>query len=73
MYNQIRAQFSSMETVLLTENDFKELLSQSTDRITMTLRSQEGFNSLQEPMAINKLLKQQLSTQQVCENENIYS
>ncbi len=71
MYNQIRAQFPLTETVLLTENDFRELLSQSTDRITMMLRSQDGFDSLQEPMAINKFLKQQLSTQQVCENENI--
>ena len=69
MYNQIRAQFSSAETVLLTENDFKELLSQSTDRSTGTLRLQEGFDSLQDPKAIHKLLEQQLSEQQVCENE----
>ncbi len=68
IYNQIRAQFPSAETVLLTGNDFKELLSQSTDRITMTLRSQEGFDSLQDPIAVHKLLEQQLSDQQVCGN-----
>ncbi len=68
MYNQIRAQIPSAETVLLTGNDFKELVSESIDRIIMTLRQQEGFENLQDPMAINRLLEQQLSTEQVCEN-----
>jgi hypothetical protein len=68
IYNQIRAQFSSAETVLLTENDFKELLSQSTDNIIMPLRLEEKFDSLQDPIAIHKLLEQQLANQQVCGN-----
>lgn len=67
MYNQIRAQFPSAETVVLTGGDFKELLSESTDRITMTLRVEEGFENLQDPMAIDKLLERQLSAQQVCD------
>ncbi|CAF3395371.1 unnamed protein product [Rotaria sp. Silwood2] len=68
MYNRIRAQFPSAETVVLTGGDFKELLSESTDRITMTLRIQEGFETIQDPMTIDKLLEQQLSAQQVCTN-----
>ncbi|CAF1297319.1 unnamed protein product [Rotaria sp. Silwood1] len=68
MYNQIRAQFPSAETVVLTGNDFKELLSEAIDRITMTLRVQEGFENLQDPMAIDKLLEHQLSNQQVCDS-----
>ncbi|CAF3492505.1 unnamed protein product [Rotaria socialis] len=64
MYNRIHAQFPSAETVVLTGGDFKELLSESKDRITMTLRIQEGFENLQDPMTIDKHLEQQLSTQQ---------
>ncbi len=71
MYNQIRAQFSSVETVLLTGNDFEELVSQSIEQITMTLRQQEGFENLEDPRTINRLLEQQLSTEQVCENLTI--
>jgi hypothetical protein len=71
MYNQIRAQFPSAETVLLTGGDFKELLRESTDRITMTLRMQEGFENLQDPVAIDKLLEQQLSTQQVSRDSEV--
>jgi hypothetical protein len=66
MYNQIRAQFPSAETVVLTGGDFKELLSESTDRITMTLRVEEGFENLQDPIVIDKLLERQLSARQVC-------
>jgi hypothetical protein len=68
IYNQIRSQFSSAETVVLTGNDFKKLLSESTDQITMTLRQQEGFENLQDPIDIDKLLEQKLFTQQVCGN-----
>ncbi|CAM4957630.1 unnamed protein product [Rotaria socialis] len=64
MYNRIHAQFPSAETVVLTGGDFKELLSESKDRITMTLRIQEGFENLKDPMTIDKHLEQQLSTQQ---------
>jgi hypothetical protein len=67
MYNQIRAQFPTAETVVLTGGDFKELISESTDRITMTLRVQEGFENLQDPMAIDKHLERQLTAQQVCD------
>lgn len=69
MYNQIRAQFPLAETVTLTGHDFKELHSESTDRITMTLRTQEGFENLQDPMIVDKLLERQLSTQQVCDGK----
>ncbi len=67
MYNRIRAEFPKAETVILTEGDFKELISESTDHITMTLRLQEGFEDLQDPMAIDKHLVRQLSAQQVCD------
>jgi hypothetical protein len=33
----------------------------------MKLRVQEGFESLQDPMAIDKHLERQLSGQQVCD------
>jgi hypothetical protein len=68
IYQQIRSQFPSTETVLLTEDDLKELISESIHRATMTLRTQEGFEKLEDSMDIDKLLKQHLSTQQVCEN-----
>ncbi|CAF4954337.1 unnamed protein product, partial [Rotaria sp. Silwood1] len=64
MYNQIRAQFPTAETVVLTGNDFKKLLSEATDHITMTLRLEEGFEHLADPIAIDKLLQHQLSNQQ---------
>ena len=70
IYNQIRTRFPVVDTVLLAENHFKELLSQSTDRSIMTLRSQEGFDSLQDPTVIHQLLEQQLSDQQVCDNNS---
>jgi hypothetical protein len=72
MYNQIRAQFPTAETVVLTGGDFKELISESTDRITMTLRMEEGFENLQDPMAIDKHLERQLSAQQVRKNHDEY-
>ncbi|CAF4509735.1 unnamed protein product, partial [Rotaria sp. Silwood2] len=65
MYNQIRAQFPSSDRVLLTGGDFKQLLNESMSRITATLRIQEGFEDLQDPIAVDKLLEQQLSTQHV--------
>ena len=65
LYNQIRAQFPSAETVVLTGEDFKTLLSETTDRITINLRIQEGFEELQDPIAIDKHLERQLSTKQV--------
>ena len=65
MFNQIRAQYPSAESVLLTGDDFKKLLSESTDRITMTLRMQEGFENLQDPISFDKLLEQQLSNKQI--------
>jgi hypothetical protein len=68
IYNQIRAQFPSVETVFLMENDFQVLVNESIDRVTMTLRTQEGFKNLEDSMGIDKLLKQQLSTKQVYES-----
>lgn len=68
MYNQIRAQFPLAETVVLTGHDFKELVSESVDRITITLRQQQGFENLKDPMAIDRLLEQHLSTEHVCKN-----
>ncbi|CAF1081968.1 unnamed protein product [Adineta steineri] len=68
MYNQIRTQFPEEETILLTEDDFKDLISESMDHITMALRLQEGFDSLQDLVTIEKHLERQLSTQQVSDN-----
>ncbi|CAF1294661.1 unnamed protein product [Adineta steineri] len=65
IYNQICIQFPSAETVILTENDFKKLLSESTDYIIMPLRMQEGFAGLQNPMVFDEHLERQLSTQRV--------
>ena len=70
MYNHIHLQFPSSETVLLTASDLNELSKDSTERIIIPLRSQEDFDGLQDPKVIDKLLQQQLSTQQVCANEH---
>lgn len=60
--------FLRQKTVAVTENDFKKLVSECMDRITMILRTQEGFENLEDGMGTDELLKQQLSSQQVCEN-----
>ncbi|CAF1288507.1 unnamed protein product [Rotaria magnacalcarata] len=65
IFNRIRAQFPSSNTVCLTRGDFKELIRESMSRIVTTLRVQVGFEDLQEPIFIDKLLEQQLSTEQV--------
>ncbi len=66
MFNQIRSQFSGSDMVVLTGGDFKQLISEITDRITMKLRIQEGFDSqLQDPVAFDKLLEKQLLFKQV--------
>jgi hypothetical protein len=70
IYNQIHAQFPSAQTVILTGDDFKELISESSDRITMSLRMEEEFEKILDSMAIDKHLERQLSTQQVRESNH---
>jgi hypothetical protein len=66
MFNQIRSQFPRSDTVALTGNDFKQLMSEVTDKITMKVRVQEGFESqLQDPIGLEKLLERQLQFKQV--------
>ncbi|CAF1099915.1 unnamed protein product, partial [Didymodactylos carnosus] len=66
LYNQIRAEFPTVESVVLTGGDFKNLITEASDRTTMTLRMEEGFENLAEPtLSIEKLLERQLSARQV--------
>jgi hypothetical protein len=65
MYSDIIAEFPKIDryqqdTAALTGEDFKRLLSQTIDRVTMQLRIQEGFESLTDPLSIDNILKRQL-------------
>ncbi|CAF3438751.1 unnamed protein product, partial [Rotaria sp. Silwood2] len=65
MYNRILSQFPQSDTVTLTGGDFKQLISEVSDRITMKLRVQEGFDSqLQDPITLEKILERQLQFKQ---------
>lgn len=59
MYNQIRSQISQ-DTIALTGNDYKNLLSETMDQLTMNLRADEGYESIQDPVSIEKILDRQL-------------
>ncbi|CAF1578863.1 unnamed protein product, partial [Didymodactylos carnosus] len=66
MFNRIRSQFPRSDMVTLTGDDFKQLLSEVTDKITMKLRVQEGFDSqLQDPITLDRVLERQLQFKQV--------
>ncbi|CAF3856951.1 unnamed protein product [Rotaria sp. Silwood1] len=67
MYNQIQSQFSSNHqgTVALTSNDYKNLLSETMDQITMNLQVEEGFGGIQDPVTVDRLLDRQLQYKQV--------
>lgn len=66
MFNRIQSQFPRSDSVALVGDDFKQLVSEVTDKITMKLRVQEGFDSqLQDPIALDKLLERQLQFKQV--------
>jgi hypothetical protein len=70
MYNDIIAEFpkidrNQQDTVALTGEDFKRLLTQTTDRVTMQLRIEEGFESLTDPLSIDNILKRQLQYKEV--------
>ncbi|CAF1210210.1 unnamed protein product [Adineta steineri] len=66
MFNRIRSQFSRADMVVLTGSDFKQLISEVSDSISMKVRIQEGFDSqLQEPIGLDKLLERQLQFKQV--------
>ncbi|CAF4761384.1 unnamed protein product, partial [Rotaria sp. Silwood2] len=70
MYNRILSQFPQSDTVTLTGGDFKQLISEVSDRITMKLRVQEGFDSqLQDPITLEKVLERQLQFKQVTEDQ----
>ncbi|CAF1068365.1 unnamed protein product [Didymodactylos carnosus] len=66
MFNRIQSQFPRSDTVALTGGDFKQLISEITDRIIMKVRVQEGFDSqLQDPVGLDRLLERQLQFKQV--------
>ncbi|CAF1039538.1 unnamed protein product [Didymodactylos carnosus] len=66
MYNQICSQFpSNQDLIALTGNDYKNLLMEATDSITMSLRVEEGYESLQDSVAIDKIIDRQLQYKQV--------
>ena len=67
MYNKIKSQFPSnnQDTFALTGNDYKNLLSETMDQITMNIRVEEGYESIQDPIGIDQMLDRQLKFNQV--------
>ena len=65
LYRQIRTQSPSTDIVLLAENDFNELISQSVDAAILHQRTQINFDDAQISSAMNRLLKSQLSKSHV--------
>ncbi|CAF2814449.1 unnamed protein product [Rotaria sp. Silwood2] len=67
MYNKIKSEFSSdhQDTVALTGDDYKNLLSEIMDQITMDLRVEDGYEGISDPVGINRLLDRQLQYKQV--------
>ena len=67
MYKRIKSQLHSknQEIVALIINDYKSLLSEVVDQVTMNLRAEEGFESIQELDQIGLLLDSQLQYMQV--------
>ncbi|CAF3875393.1 unnamed protein product, partial [Adineta steineri] len=65
IFNRIRSQFSMSDTIVITNDDYKQLLNEIIDKINMKLRAQEGFgSSIQDSTVIERLLDQQLSFKQ---------
>ncbi|CAF4969373.1 unnamed protein product [Rotaria sp. Silwood1] len=62
MFNKIKSQLPSnaQDTIALTGDDYKDLLSETMDQITMNLRVEEGFESIQDSIAIDRMLDRQL-------------
>ncbi|CAF4241658.1 unnamed protein product [Rotaria socialis] len=67
IYTQIKSQFHSnaQNMVALTENAYKNLLSETMDQITMVLRVEEGYEGLHDPIGIDRLLDRRLQYKQV--------
>lgn len=66
MFNKIHSRFSQFDTVALTGGDFKQLINEVTDKVTMKLRVEEGFDTkIQDPIALDKLIERQLQFKQV--------
>ncbi|CAF3997016.1 unnamed protein product [Rotaria magnacalcarata] len=66
MFNKIHSRFSQSDTVALTGGDFKQLINEVTDKVTMKLRVQEGFDAkIQDPIDLGKLIERQLQFKQV--------
>ncbi|CAF0795714.1 unnamed protein product [Adineta steineri] len=66
IFNRVRSQFSMSDTIVITNDDYKQLLNEIIDKINMKLRIQEGFgSSIQDSTVIERLLDQQLSFKQV--------
>ncbi|CAF0984274.1 unnamed protein product [Didymodactylos carnosus] len=68
MYNNIQSQLLSgsktVNEIALTGTDFKNLLTETMDRVTISLRVQEGYEGLSDPVKIDKILERQLSSRQ---------
>ncbi|CAF2995347.1 unnamed protein product [Rotaria sp. Silwood2] len=66
MYKQIQSQFSGNheDIVALTDTDYKILLSETIDQITINLQVEEDFGGIQDPIAIDRLLDRQLQYKQ---------
>ncbi|CAF3804931.1 unnamed protein product [Rotaria sp. Silwood1] len=67
MYNEIKSQFPSdlQDIIALTDDDYKNLLTETMDQITMNLQVEEGYESIQNLVGINRLLDLQLQYKQV--------
>ncbi|CAF3084991.1 unnamed protein product [Rotaria sp. Silwood2] len=67
MYNQIKSRFPSdhQDTIALTRDDYKNLLNETMEQITINLQVEEGCEGIQDPVEINRLLDCQLQYKQV--------
>ncbi|CAF3812454.1 unnamed protein product [Rotaria sp. Silwood1] len=67
MYKRIKSQFPSdhQDTVALTRDDYKNLLNETMEQITMAVPVEEGYEGIQDPVEINRLLDCQLQYKQV--------
>lgn len=67
MYNKIKSQFPSNDQgiIALTGADYKKLLSETMDQITANIRVDEGYESMQDPIDIDRMLDRQLKFNEI--------
>ena len=67
MSKQMKSQLHSkkQETIGLTENDYKTLVTETKDQITMNFRTEKGFESIKDSTEIDQLLESELRYMQV--------